>query len=118
LSSVSGEGVPSPQGRDIDGKYLDVNEAELKVIFQKLSVPWGPSTLTYKHQVKTPAPTSQLGAAPGLPRVPATPAPASWFMAAPGPPRAPVAPAPGPGQLWGRHVSPGLQHPPSGSWQL
>jgi hypothetical protein len=28
-------GVPSPQGRDIDGKYLDVNEADLKAIFQK-----------------------------------------------------------------------------------
>jgi hypothetical protein len=28
-------GVPSPQGMDIDGKYLDVNNAELKVIFQK-----------------------------------------------------------------------------------
>jgi hypothetical protein len=28
-------GVPYPQRRDIDGKYLDVNEAELKAIFQK-----------------------------------------------------------------------------------
>jgi hypothetical protein len=35
LCSVLGEGVPSPQGRDIDGEYLDVNEAELKAIFQK-----------------------------------------------------------------------------------
>jgi hypothetical protein len=28
-------GAPSPQGRDIDGKYLDANEGELKAIFQK-----------------------------------------------------------------------------------
>jgi hypothetical protein len=28
-------GVSSPQGRDIDGKYLDANEVELKAIFQK-----------------------------------------------------------------------------------
>jgi hypothetical protein len=30
-----GRGVPSPQGRDIDDKYLDANEAELKAMFQK-----------------------------------------------------------------------------------
>jgi hypothetical protein len=35
LCCVSGEGIPSPQGRDIDGKYLDANEAELKDLFQK-----------------------------------------------------------------------------------
>jgi hypothetical protein len=29
------ECIPSPHGRDIDDKYLDANEAELKVIFQK-----------------------------------------------------------------------------------
>jgi hypothetical protein len=40
LCSVSGEGVPSPQGRDIDGKYLDANEAELKAIFQKWRNEW------------------------------------------------------------------------------
>jgi hypothetical protein len=33
LCSILCEGVPSPQGRDIDGKYLDVNEAELKAMF-------------------------------------------------------------------------------------
>jgi hypothetical protein len=33
-------GVPSPQGRDIDGKYLDANEAELKAIFQKWRNEW------------------------------------------------------------------------------
>jgi hypothetical protein len=40
LCSVSGEGVPSPQGRDIDGKYLDTNEAELKAMFQKWRNEW------------------------------------------------------------------------------
>jgi hypothetical protein len=40
LCSVSNEGVPSPQGRDIDGKYLDANEAELKVMFQKWRNEW------------------------------------------------------------------------------
>jgi hypothetical protein len=35
LCSISGEWVPSPQGRDIDGKYLDANETELKAMFQK-----------------------------------------------------------------------------------
>jgi hypothetical protein len=45
LCSISGEGIPSPQGRDIDGKYLDVNEAELKAIFQKWCNEW------HKHGV-------------------------------------------------------------------
>jgi hypothetical protein len=40
------------------------------------------------------APASRLGAAPGLPRVPAAPAPTSWLGAASGPPRAPAALAP------------------------
>jgi hypothetical protein len=40
LRSVSGEGVPSPQGRDIDDKYLDANEAELKAMFQKWRNEW------------------------------------------------------------------------------
>jgi hypothetical protein len=40
LCSVSGEGVPSPQGRDIDDNYLDVNEAELKAMFQKWRNEW------------------------------------------------------------------------------
>jgi hypothetical protein len=40
LCSISSEGVPSPQGRDIDDKYLDVNEAELKAIFQKWRNEW------------------------------------------------------------------------------
>jgi hypothetical protein len=53
----------------------------------------------YKHQVKTMAPTSRLGAALGLPRVPAALAPASWLGAAPGPPRAP--------RLWLPPLSPG-----------
>jgi hypothetical protein len=35
LCSISGEGVPSPQRRDIDDKYLDANEAELKAMFPK-----------------------------------------------------------------------------------
>jgi hypothetical protein len=34
------QGVPSPQGRDIDDKYLDANEAELKTIFQKWRNEW------------------------------------------------------------------------------
>jgi hypothetical protein len=40
LCSISGEGVPSPQERDIDDKYLDVNEIELKAIFQKWRNEW------------------------------------------------------------------------------
>jgi hypothetical protein len=40
LCSVSGEEVPSLQGRDIDGKYLDVNETELKAMFQKWRNEW------------------------------------------------------------------------------
>jgi hypothetical protein len=40
LCCVSGEGVPSPQGRDIDGKYLDANEAELNDLFQKWRNEW------------------------------------------------------------------------------
>jgi hypothetical protein len=35
LYYILGEGAPSPQGRDIDVKYLDVNEAELKAMLQK-----------------------------------------------------------------------------------
>jgi hypothetical protein len=35
VCSISGEGVLSPLGRDIDGKYLDANEVELNAIFQK-----------------------------------------------------------------------------------
>jgi hypothetical protein len=59
-----------------------------------LSVPKGPGTPTYKHQVKIMAPASQLGAASGLPHVPMAPGPASRLGAAPGPPRAPTAPTP------------------------
>jgi hypothetical protein len=44
LYSISGEKVPSPQGRDIDGKYLDANEAELKAMFQKWRNEWTGST--------------------------------------------------------------------------
>jgi hypothetical protein len=40
LCCISSEGVPSPQGRDIDGKYLDANEAELKDLFQKWCNEW------------------------------------------------------------------------------
>ena len=40
MCCVSGEAVPSPQGRDIDGKYLDANEAELKAMFQKWRNEW------------------------------------------------------------------------------
>jgi hypothetical protein len=40
LCCVSGEGVPSSQGRDIDDKYLDANEAELNDLFQKWRNEW------------------------------------------------------------------------------
>jgi hypothetical protein len=50
---------------------------------------------------------SQLGAAPGLPCAPA----------ARGSTGAATCPC-GSGQLWGHHVSLGLQHPPSGTGQL
>jgi hypothetical protein len=45
LCSILDEGVPSPQGRDIDGEYLDANEAELKDMFQKWCNEW------HKHSV-------------------------------------------------------------------
>ncbi|XP_062197328.1 uncharacterized protein LOC133900228 [Phragmites australis] len=35
-----GEGVPSPTGRDIDGKYLDENGNALKKIFDKWKLEW------------------------------------------------------------------------------
>jgi hypothetical protein len=44
--------------------------------FATVSIPRGPGTPVYKHQVKTTAPASRLGAAPGPPRVPASLAPA------------------------------------------
>jgi hypothetical protein len=59
-----------------------------------LSVPLGPGTPAYKHQVNITAPASRLGAAPGLARVPAALTPASRLGAALGPPRAPMALAP------------------------
>jgi hypothetical protein len=40
LCSILGEGVSSLQRRDIDGKYLDANEAELKAMFQKWRNEW------------------------------------------------------------------------------
>jgi hypothetical protein len=40
LCCVSGKGGSSPQGRDIDDKYLDANEAELKDLFQKWRNEW------------------------------------------------------------------------------
>jgi hypothetical protein len=40
LCCVSGEGVPSPQGRDIDSKYLYANEGDLKDLFQKWRNEW------------------------------------------------------------------------------
>ena len=32
---VAGEGIASPTGRDIDGKYLDQNEQDLKTRYVK-----------------------------------------------------------------------------------
>jgi hypothetical protein len=40
LCCVSSEGVSSSQGRNIDGKYLDANEAELNDLFQKRHNEW------------------------------------------------------------------------------
>jgi len=40
MSKISGEGVPSPHGRDIDGKYLDENESEIQYLFKKWSHEW------------------------------------------------------------------------------
>jgi hypothetical protein len=49
LCSVSDEEVPSPQGRDIDGKYLDVNEVELNAIFQKWHNEWHEHCVTIMY---------------------------------------------------------------------
>ena len=40
ICSVTGEGVPSPTDRDIDGKYLDENESALKKKFDKWKLKW------------------------------------------------------------------------------
>lgn len=40
MSYNSGEGVPSPIGRDIDGKYLDENEDEITILFKKWQNEW------------------------------------------------------------------------------
>jgi hypothetical protein len=40
LCCVSGEGIPSSQGRDIVDKYIDANEAKLKDTFQKWRNEW------------------------------------------------------------------------------
>ena len=40
IYSITGEGVLSPTGRDIDGKYLDKNESTLKKIFDKWKLEW------------------------------------------------------------------------------
>jgi hypothetical protein len=37
---VSGEGIQSLSGRDIDGKYLDQNEADLKKRYEKFQTDW------------------------------------------------------------------------------
>jgi hypothetical protein len=41
--------VPSPQRRDIDDKYLDANEAELKTIFQKWHNEWHEHGITIMY---------------------------------------------------------------------
>lgn len=38
--SVAGEGIASPTGRDIDGKYLDQNEADLHARYAKFKEEW------------------------------------------------------------------------------
>jgi hypothetical protein len=37
---VVGEGIASPSGRDIDGKYLDQNEKDLKDWYVKFQQDW------------------------------------------------------------------------------
>ena len=37
---VVGEGIASPTGRDIDGKYLDQNEQDLKMRYVKFQKDW------------------------------------------------------------------------------
>ena len=36
----AGEGIASPTGRDIDGKYLDQNEQDLKTRYVKFQKDW------------------------------------------------------------------------------
>jgi hypothetical protein len=43
---VSGEGIQSLSGRDIDGKYLDLNEANLKKRYEKFQTDWPTFGLT------------------------------------------------------------------------
>jgi hypothetical protein len=40
LLMVSGEGIASPTGRDIDGKYLEQNEKDLKDRYAKFQKEW------------------------------------------------------------------------------
>ena len=40
MTTITGEGVPSPHGRDIDGKYLDANESDIQYLFKKWSAEW------------------------------------------------------------------------------
>ena len=37
---VAGEGITSPSGRDIDGRYLDQNEQDLKTRYIKIQKDW------------------------------------------------------------------------------
>jgi hypothetical protein len=37
---IAGEGIASPSGRDIDGKYLDQNEKDLKDQYTKFQQDW------------------------------------------------------------------------------
>jgi hypothetical protein len=37
---AAGEGIASPTGRDIDGKYLDMNEKDLKDRYAKFQNDW------------------------------------------------------------------------------
>ena len=37
---VAGEGIASPTGRDIDGKYLDQNEKDLEDRYVKFQNDW------------------------------------------------------------------------------
>ena len=40
ICSIAGEGVAAPTGREIDGIYLDENEADIKKNFEKFKQDW------------------------------------------------------------------------------
>ena len=48
---VAGEGIASPTRRDIDGKYLDQNEQDLKTRYIKFQKDWPLFGVTFRQKI-------------------------------------------------------------------